>query len=290
MNFGPLNNKGGERRLNVAVSRARKEMVVFSTLKPEQIDLRRTSARGVEGLKKFLEFARDGHISAPSSQSAETVKAVSTVEAIAKAIRDMGYAVDTNVGRSSFKIDIAVVNPKDKSHYLLGILCDGENYYGTKTERDREIIQPSVLRALGWNLMRVWSIDWFVDKDKQLERIREMIGNAERGVRSAEGEVQSADCGKRKAEEAEPQPAPAFEKPADATIDDIPASKLDQAIRFVVSQSISIPVDELKKATAKALGFARNGVRIDQILSACIDTLIRSGELLQQGDDITLPD
>lgn len=289
MNFGPLNNKGGERRLNVAVSRARKEMVVFSTLKPEQIDLRRTSAKGVEGLKKFLEFARDGHISVPSSQIAGTTKSVSTVEAIADAIRDMGYSVDTNVGRSSFKIDIAVVDPKDKSHYLLGILCDGENYYGTKTERDREIIQPSVLRGLGWSLMRVWSIDWFVNREKELERIREMLKKAKEGKLKAP-EVPEPSKKLPMPEPTEETHAPLLEKQADATIDDIPAGKLDKAIRFVVSQSISIPEDELKKATAKVLGFARNGNRIDQVLTARINDLVDSGVLCRQGDDITILD
>ena len=174
MNFGPLNNAGGERRLNVAVSRARNEMMVFSTLQPEQIDLNRSRARGVEGLKRFLEFAKNGRMPVVSSQI-ETQTDTSVIDSIADEIRQHGYEVDTLVGRSHFKIDLAVIDPADSANYLLGILCDGTNYYATPTQRDREICQPGVLQGLGWNLMRVWSADWFLSKEQVADRIIERI-------------------------------------------------------------------------------------------------------------------
>ncbi|MBP5507232.1 MAG: DUF4011 domain-containing protein [Prevotella sp.] len=174
MNFGPLNNAGGERRLNVAVSRARNEMMVFSTMQPEQIDLNRSRARGVEGLKRFLEFAKSGRMPVISSQI-ETQTDTSIIDAIADEIRQHGYEVDTLVGRSHFKIDLAVIDPNDPANYLLGILCDGTNYYSTPTQRDREICQPGVLKGLGWNLMRVWSTDWFLSKEQVTDHIIESI-------------------------------------------------------------------------------------------------------------------
>ena len=167
MNFGPLNNNGGERRLNVAVSRARYEMVVFSTLRAEQIDLKRTHAAGVEGLKKFLEFAEKG--SAPVvSNNVHDAAPSCIVQQIAASLKENGYCVKMNVGRSKFKVDIAIVNPEKPTEYLLGILCDGNNYYETKTVRDREIVQPAVLKLLHWNCMHIWTLDW-------LERPREVI-------------------------------------------------------------------------------------------------------------------
>ena len=170
MNFGPLNNAGGERRLNVAVSRARNEMMVFSTLQPEQIDLNRSRARGVEGLKRFLEFARSGRMPVISSQMEE--KADTTIiDAIAAEICRHGYEVDTLVGRSRFKIDMGVIDPSAPDDYLMGIICDGANYHNTSTERDREICQPGVLKGLGWNLMRVWTVDWFLNPEKVIDRI-----------------------------------------------------------------------------------------------------------------------
>ena len=184
MNFGPLNNQGGERRLNVAVSRARYEMMVFSTLQPEQIDLNRSRAKGVEGLKRFLEFAKNGRIAVSTMQVGQD-KGLDLADDIAREVRKMGYEVDTHVGRSNFKVDVAIIDPDHPESYLLGILCDGRNYYETKTERDREITQPGVLRGLGWNLLRIWSVDWFINRDKDLERIRQALDNLKGAVETA---------------------------------------------------------------------------------------------------------
>lgn len=170
MNFGPLNNQGGERRLNVAVSRARYEMIIFSTLRAEQIDLKRTKAKGVEGLKKFLEFAEHGTSPIPAAHIRHQQQS-DLITLIARELVSHGYKVDTLVGRSNFKVDLAIVNPAQPNKYILGILCDGKNYYETKTTRDREIVQPGVLQMLNWEIMRIWSIDWFEDKDKVIERI-----------------------------------------------------------------------------------------------------------------------
>ena len=183
MNFGPLNNAGGERRLNVAVSRARYEMMIFSTLRPEQIDLNRTQAEGVVGLKRFLEFAGGSTLHTSASQQAgEPGTTSAMVNAIAAEIEALGYKVDKKVGRSNFKVDLAVVDPKDEGTYCLGILYDGRTYYQTKTQRDREICQPSVLTMLGWKIMKVWSVDWFLNRDAVLQRIRqELEGGAPEG-------------------------------------------------------------------------------------------------------------
>jgi len=176
MNFGPLNTTGGERRLNVAVSRSCYEMMIFSSLRPEQIDLKRTNAEGVKGLKAFLEFAKSGRNATIEQQaSASTDDTAATVDAIAAELRAKGFEVDTHVGRSNFKIDLAVINPEDNQQYLLAILCDGKNYFETKTERDREIGQPGVLKMLGWNIMRVWTVDWFINREQVMQRILQNI-------------------------------------------------------------------------------------------------------------------
>lgn len=179
MNFGPLNNQGGERRLNVAVSRSRYEMMIFSTLRAEQIDLKRTQAKGVEGLKKFLQFAERGTSVLPSVESAESGN--SLVHLIASELSKRGCQVDTQVGRSHFKVDLAILDPKHPNRYLLGILCDGKNHYQTKTARDREIVQPNVLRSLHWNIMRVWSVDWFDHQEEVVERILERLEQLQKG-------------------------------------------------------------------------------------------------------------
>lgn len=174
MNFGPLNNIGGERRLNVAVSRARCEMIVFSTLKAAQIDLRRSKAKGVEGLKHFLEYAESQTL-VKNSNNASLRSDTVIADNIASALNKHGYQASTSIGRSVFKVDIAVCSPSNPNEYLLGILLDGEGYRDTQTTRDREIVKPSVLSSLRWKVMRVWSVDWFNNPERVISRIIENI-------------------------------------------------------------------------------------------------------------------
>ena len=175
LNFGPLNRDGGWRRLNVAVSRARYEMKVFSTLRSDQIDLARTSAEGVAGLKAFLEYAEKGKNSFSISSSSTFLKKDSLTNIIAAKIREQGYDVNTNIGSSEYRIEIGVIDPSNKSEYILGVICDGENYKAAKSCRDREIIQNDVLRLLGWNIHRIWSMDWIENPNKVIIGIIDAI-------------------------------------------------------------------------------------------------------------------
>ena len=176
MNFGPLNRVGGERRLNVAVSRARYEMIIYSTLRSDMIDLNRTSSIGVAGLKRFLEYAEKGTrntINSVTAQSTETAASIENI--IADKLRSLGYTVHTDIGCSGYKIDIGIVDTENTSNYQLGIICDGKNYKRTKTARDREIVQNNVLKALGWDIYRIWTMDWWEKPDEVIAAIQEAI-------------------------------------------------------------------------------------------------------------------
>ena len=170
-NFGPLNREGGWRRLNVAVSRARYEMKVFSTLRAEQIDLTRTSSEGVAGLKAFLEYAEKGKNVIAYNANYQKITQKSLVDIIADKIRERGFKVNANIGCSGYRVDIAVINSKRPNEYVLGILCDGDNYKAAKTVRDREIIQQETLQLLGWNIHRVWTMDWWENEELVLTDI-----------------------------------------------------------------------------------------------------------------------
>ena len=191
MNFGPLNNSGGERRLNVAVSRSRYEMIVFSSLKSSQIDLKRSSAKGVEGLKYFLEYAETGRLPITPDTAAQNKANNVMVNQICEALNNEGYLTDPFVGRSNFKVDIAVSTKDDPDKYILGILCDGKTYYETKTTRDREIGQPSVLKMLNWNVMRVYSIDWYDNRERVIKQILQELKSIEAGDKPKEPEKES---------------------------------------------------------------------------------------------------
>lgn len=179
LNFGPLNREGGWRRLNVAVSRARYEMKVFSTLRADQIDITRTASEGVAGLKAFLEYADKGRSTLGSRTINKEAKASGLEKLLAEEIKKHGYEVQTNIGCSGYRIDIGVVDAAKPSEYILGILCDGQNYNAAKTARDREIVQRDVLKMLGWNIHKVWSTDWWENADRVMQDIVEAIKNAE---------------------------------------------------------------------------------------------------------------
>ena len=173
MNFGPMNKEGGERRLNVAVTRARKEMIVFSTLTAEQIDLSRTRARGVADLKLFLEYAHKGpRALVEAAEYRHDAEAESPFEqAVYDQLVQKGWDVHQQVGCSEYRIDLAVVDPEAPGRYLLGVECDGANYHRAKTARDRDKLREGVLRDLGWDLCRVWSTDWWTNPEAEVAKI-----------------------------------------------------------------------------------------------------------------------
>ena len=176
MNFGPLNRDGGERRLNVAVSRARYEMKVFSSLKAEDIDLYRSNAKGVQYLKSFLEYAERGKVALMHMEYGLRKKAKDAfVESVAKALQEKGYEVNTNIGSSEYRVDIGIIDPANPDKYLLGLLCDGYNYVASSTARDRDVTTPAVLSLLGWRTYNIWSVEWWDTPEHVLNGIIQEI-------------------------------------------------------------------------------------------------------------------
>lgn len=176
MNFGPLNREGGWRRLNVAVSRARQEMKVFSSIRADQIDLSRSSAEGVAALKAFLEYA-SGEVLHHNEQTISSTGCdkAGIAEALKRRLEQEGYEAQLQVGHSKYKIDLGIIDPKNPSQYLLGILLDGPVYKDSKTTRDREVSQVSVLSELGWRIHRLWSVDWWDNSNKEFGKIIELL-------------------------------------------------------------------------------------------------------------------
>ena len=157
MNFGPLNQSGGWRRLNVAVSRARCEMKVFSSLSPDDIRVDYNTPKGVVGLRDFLRYASDGRRTL-EEYSAEAAEHDAWVEKVAAELRERGLRVNTNIGTSDFRIDIAVLD-EEKGRYIYGIICDGPNYASAPSAVDREVVRPAILENLGWHIERRWIMD-----------------------------------------------------------------------------------------------------------------------------------
>jgi len=176
MNFGPMNRDGGERRLNVAITRARQELRVFSSLKAEQFDLSRTQAAGVRDLKNFLEFAERGPRALAEATKGGSGGFESSFErAVASALTSRDWQVRTQIGASSFRLDLGIVHPDAPGVYLCGVECDGATYQRSATARDRDLLREQILRGLGWEILRIWSTDWWIDRKAVIERVHQEL-------------------------------------------------------------------------------------------------------------------
>lgn len=178
MNFGPLNKVGGERRLNVAITRATTEVLIFSSFESSMIDLSRSSALAVEHLKHYLEFAERGPIALAEQATANygVDQFDSDFEqAVAWALRDKGWKVQTQVGVSKFRIDLGVIHPDYPGEYLAAVECDGATYHGSPSARDRDRVRHDILEKLGWKLLRIWSTDFFHDPEHAIQLIDQKL-------------------------------------------------------------------------------------------------------------------
>lgn len=161
MNFGPVGHNGGERRLNVAVTRAKCNIKLVGSILPSDIDVNRAKSEGARMLRSYIEYAMKGTSALPPIQRADSFASDDEFcSIIAGFIESHGYTVERQVGCSDYKVDIAVVNPDADGEYIAGIECDGLSYVQAKTARDRDHLRRTVLQNMGWNLYRVWSTEW----------------------------------------------------------------------------------------------------------------------------------
>lgn len=172
MDFGALNKDGGEKRLNVAVTRARQELIVFSGFTADMIDITRTKALAVHHLKTFLDYAERGSV-ALAAQATDSLGGFDSPfeEAVAAELEKRGWIIVPQIGMSGFRIDLGVRHPDLPGAYLAGVECDGATYHSAATARDRDKVREQVLTGLGWNILRVWSTDWWHDHNACAERL-----------------------------------------------------------------------------------------------------------------------
>ncbi|WP_114945276.1 DUF3320 domain-containing protein [Microvirga calopogonii] len=167
--FGPINGKQGHRRLNVLFSRARIRIALFTSLGSADIKPGETSSEGVHVLKRYLDYA-EGRGRAPVEGVGGEPDSDFEIE-VADRLRARGYEIDLQVGVSGFRIDLGVRHPDYPERYLAGVECDGARYHSSKSARDRDRLREEVLCSLGWDIVRVWSTDWFDNPDLQTDRL-----------------------------------------------------------------------------------------------------------------------
>ena len=182
-NFGPLNKEGGQRRLNVAVTRARERVELVASVRSHDFQLSEGASAGARMLRDYIAYAEaGGQLERPDAPGDDEEPGWPTaLEAqVAQAIAELGYDATPNVGVGSFRIDIGVRSAGDHDRFLLGIECDGEAYAQTPTARDRERLRHEVLDTLGWGpIHRIWSLDWVRNRSGEITRLSEALQAAE---------------------------------------------------------------------------------------------------------------
>lgn len=176
LNFGPLNREGGERRLNVLITRAREKCVVFSNFRHTEIQLNENAAFGLRALKSFLKYSETKTLE--SNYNLEEASDTVFEDSLYEFLVAHGYEVHKQVGCAGFRIDLAVVDPSDNGRYLIGVECDGESYHSSPVARDRDRLRQQILEGLGWHIYRVWSTDWYRNRNESEKRLLNAVENA----------------------------------------------------------------------------------------------------------------
>jgi very-short-patch-repair endonuclease len=307
MRFGPLSAEGGERRLNVLISRAKRRCEVFSSITDEDIDLERGKGKGVVAFKLFLHFARTRRLSIAQT----TARGHDSLfeEQVAKALAKLGYQVHPQVGIAGFFIDLAVADQERPGRYLLGIECDGASYHSSRSARDRDRLRQSVLEDHGWHIHRVWSTDWFQRPKEQLDRAVAAIeaAKAELGERSGRTaaravpvevvtieradvtEVGLEDTSDRSAS-IPPYAEASFQVPSSAhELHDTPVYLLADIARQVIVAEGPVHAAEVTSRIRSLWGLQRSGGRIQSAVDRAIQSLVRSGEAVDAAGFLSLP-
>lgn len=195
MNFGPVSNSGGERRLNVLMTRAKNTLVIFSSMNPEDVDLTRATGRGPAVMREYLRFARDRALEATTTEGkavqAAADKPIPYYDPIAKILKreleQRSHQVAMSVGIAGIFVDVAVIDPESPGRYPLGIRIDGPQFGSARSARDRNRTTDGVLGAQGWVLHHVWSPEFFRNPQQELNRILEKIEPAKQGKLQTRG-------------------------------------------------------------------------------------------------------
>jgi len=171
LNFGPLNREGGWRRLNVLVTRAKRQTILVTSMHSLDLAAVNPNNRGAFMLRKFIEYAEKGGVLPADPVAQSEAETNDFEEAVAEALRQRDLSVDEQVGVGSYRIDVAIRDPRDSTRYLIGVECDGATYHSARTARDRDFLRQQILRNQGWRLHRLWSTDWFRDRERALQSV-----------------------------------------------------------------------------------------------------------------------
>ncbi len=288
MNFGPLNQAGGERRLNVLITRARRQCVVFTNLTADDLDLRRAAGEGVRVFKAFLAFARDGRMEVPAATGAGHDSEFE--EQVHRALEKKGYQVEPQVGSGGFRVDLGVVDPEAPGRYLLGIECDGAKYHSARWARDRDRLRESVLRSLGWRIHRIWSTDWFRSRDEALRRSVEAIERAKEAKSAPRPPAPSVPVAREPDSPPAGRAAPPAYVPVQASANigdrhlaEVNPEKLAEFVAAIVNRESPVHLEEVRRRVLGAVD-ARAGSKRVAAIDEAVERAVSRGLVRRKGD------
>jgi very-short-patch-repair endonuclease len=285
-NFGPINQSGGERRLNVLMSRAKQEMIAFCIFRADELKVDANSPFGVRVLKNFLKYAETGIVDMPKETGKEA-DSIFEIE-VAKRITELGYDVEYQVGSQGFFIDIAVRHPEKPGTYILAVECDGATYHSSTNARDRDRLRQSILESIGWKFHRIWSTDWFRDEKAEIQRLKERLENLTNepisniGIKNAP-KPQIMRIEKEIQEEAHHTYQVA--KLSDTgrfkdwsyydDFSDIPSDQLKSAIEYIIDQEAPLHKELIYNRILFNTAFNRMGNKIKRKIDSILDVVLR---------------
>ncbi len=290
--FGPVNRDGGQRRLNVLISRAKQVMHVFSNFRADDLQVTASSPFGVRALKHFLKYAEDRQLDIPEETGKEPDSPFE--EEVIGALRSEGYDIEPQVGTAGYFIDLAVRDPDKPGRYLLAIECDGAAYHSSRSARDRDRLRQSVLEGLGWCFHRVWSTDWFRNPYAETERIKKAIEEAKSQPARVHPSPPSAQ--RLTIEREEPAIADADVPAVHYRVSSLqidggprneihaePAATLARLVARVVDAESPVHIEQVTRRLLDAYGINRAGRRVQESIQGAISAGTRSGLFENRG-------
>lgn len=292
MNFGPLNREGGERRLNVAITRAKFNVQVLSSIHHDDFDLSKTDAIGPKLLRDYLNFA-ENHILPDSLSVGDGFNSYLEKDVYNFLIAN-GYKVDSQVGCSGYRIDLGVKHPTYDA-YVLAIECDGKTYKSAGSARDRDRLRREILEKQGWRFYRIWSNSWYYNNEKEKKLLLATVDNAIKNFKDAS--VPTAHAEEEKQEEVAVNE---FEKAGDSIYFDLadalpeyktcqyPPIQGDITIDLVVmaaEEIVTVEAPIMRNYLYKRMAPVLNRKVVNSTVTNAVDNAIYRSKLIKEVDD-----
>ncbi|MGY4535792.1 hypothetical protein ACVW0P_000186 [Mucilaginibacter sp. UYNi724] len=295
MNFGPLNNEGGERRLNVLITRAKMRCEVFTNITSEDIKVSESARFGIRALKSFLYFAQYAKFDKPDTIVSNEIRPFE--EEVAAQLTEAGHIVRSKVGSPGFYLDLAVVDPENPGRYLIGLICDGQAYDSAASATDRDRLRSQVLELFGWNLYQVWSADWYRNPSRELTRLLAAVEQAKQVTEIIDKENEAWQQEVSRETVADTNISTDEYRLADIHIEHIREefqlytfAELGDWISEVVQVESPVHFDEMAKRITDAGGIAKVGSRIRYTLTQALEQAKDENKVVVRGEFLWQPE